>query len=56
MNDGWPALARKEILEGLCRGEQAVGSGGILTQDEAKERMTRWLSASPDHAQETRGR
>jgi predicted transcriptional regulator len=39
-------LQRKEMLEGIRRGERAVEGGRILTQDEAKERMARWLTAA----------
>lgn len=34
---------RMELLEGIARGEQAVEDGRTLTQDEAMQRMARWL-------------
>ena len=34
---------RMEILEGVARGEQAIQSGDTLTNDEAKEKMSKWL-------------
>ncbi|OWJ67956.1 type II toxin-antitoxin system Phd/YefM family antitoxin [Inquilinus limosus] len=34
---------RMELLEGIARGEQAVEEGRTLTQDEAMQRMARWL-------------
>lgn len=35
---------RLGILEGIARGERAVEEGRVLTVDEAKKRMARWLS------------
>jgi prevent-host-death family protein len=35
--------ARMNILEGIARGERAVGEGRTLTHDEAKSKMSRWL-------------
>ena len=46
MSEGSSALRRKEMLEGIRRGEQAVENGRMLTQDEAKERMARWLTTA----------
>ena len=34
---------RTELLEGLARGEAAIQDGRIVTQTEAKKRMSRWL-------------
>jgi prevent-host-death family protein len=34
---------RMNILEGIARGERAVGEGRSLTHDEAKAKMSRWL-------------
>ena len=34
---------RMEILEGVARGEQAIQRGDTLTNDEAKEKMSKWL-------------
>ena len=34
---------RLEILEGIGRGERALGEGNILTHQEAKERLAKWL-------------
>lgn len=34
---------RMEILEGIARGEQAIQNGDTLTNDEAKEKMSKWL-------------
>ncbi len=34
---------RMRILEGIARGEKAVQEGRVLTHDEAKRKMKRWL-------------
>ncbi len=34
---------RIRLLEGIARGERAVEDGRILSQEEAKSRMSRWL-------------
>ena len=34
---------RVRILEGIARGERAFQEGYILTHDQAKKRMKRWL-------------
>jgi prevent-host-death family protein len=34
---------RMAILEGVARGEMAVAEGRVLSQEEAKTRMKRWL-------------
>ena len=35
---------RVRILEGIARGERAVQEGNVLTHDQAKKRMKRWLA------------
>lgn len=35
---------RIHILEGIARGERAVQEGRILTHDQAKKRMKKWLA------------
>lgn len=35
---------RMEILEGIARGEIAVAEGRVVTQEQAKARMARWLN------------
>jgi prevent-host-death family protein len=35
---------RVRILEGIARGEQAVQDGRLLTHDQARKRMKRWLA------------
>jgi prevent-host-death family protein len=34
---------RMSVLEGIARGEQAVAEGRVLTHDQAKARLARWL-------------
>lgn len=34
---------RMAVLEGIARGEMAVAEGRIVTHDQAKDRMARWL-------------
>lgn len=34
---------RMAILEGIARGEQAVKQGRVLSHEQAKNRMRRWL-------------
>ncbi len=34
---------RMAILEGIARGEMATAEGRVLTHDQAKDRMGRWL-------------
>lgn len=34
---------RMNVLEGIARGEQAVADGRVLTQDQARTRLARWL-------------
>lgn len=35
---------RLEVLEGIARGESAVAEGRILTDAQARKRMSRWLT------------
>lgn len=35
---------RLAILEGIARGEQAIAQGRMVSHNEAKKRMARWLS------------
>ena len=35
---------RIRILEGIARGERAVQAGNILTHDQAKKRLQKWLA------------
>ncbi len=35
--------ARIELLEGIARGESAIEEGRVVSHEEAKKRMTRWL-------------
>lgn len=40
----WEQMAdRLELLEGIARGERALGEGRVLTQAQARKRMRRWL-------------
>lgn len=34
---------RMNVLEGIARGEQAVAEGRVVTHDQAKARLARWL-------------
>ncbi|MCG6117453.1 MAG: type II toxin-antitoxin system prevent-host-death family antitoxin [Aquimonas sp.] len=34
---------RMSVLEGIARGEQAVAEGRVITHDQAKTRLARWL-------------
>jgi len=34
---------RIRILEGIARGEQALRNGRVLSQNQARKRMSRWL-------------
>jgi len=34
---------RMEILEGVARGEQAIKNGNTFSNQEAKEKMSKWL-------------
>jgi len=35
---------RVRLLEGIARGERAVQEGNILTHEQAKKRMKKWLA------------
>ena len=35
--------ARMEILEGIAKGEQAIRDGRVVSNEEAKERLSKWL-------------
>ena len=35
---------RVRILEGIARGERAVQEGNILTHDQARKKMKKWLA------------
>jgi prevent-host-death family protein len=34
---------RLAILEGIARGERALADGKLVSQDEAKDKMSKWL-------------
>lgn len=34
---------RMQILEGIARGERAIAEGDVLTHEEVKRRMAKWL-------------
>lgn len=34
---------RMSVLEGIARGEMAIAEGRVLTNAQAKDRMSRWL-------------
>ncbi|XOV81309.1 MAG: type II toxin-antitoxin system Phd/YefM family antitoxin [Aestuariibacter sp.] len=34
---------RMAILEGIARGEQSIANGNTFSNDEAKEKMAKWL-------------
>lgn len=34
---------RMQILEGVARGEQAIGNGDTFSHEDAKEKMSKWL-------------
>ncbi|MEM7395446.1 MAG: type II toxin-antitoxin system Phd/YefM family antitoxin [Verrucomicrobiota bacterium] len=34
---------RLEILEGIARGERAILEGRVLTEDQARKKMSKWL-------------
>ena len=36
--------ARMQILEGIARGERAFQQGRVVSHEEAKKRMKRWLA------------
>ncbi len=42
--ESWNALQeRMRLLEGIARGERAFDEGRVLTQAQARRRMSRWL-------------
>ncbi|MEC7546807.1 MAG: type II toxin-antitoxin system Phd/YefM family antitoxin [Pseudomonadota bacterium] len=36
-------MNRMSILEGIARGEQAIKDGRVMSQSEAKERLSKWM-------------
>lgn len=34
---------RMQVLEGIARGDMAVAEGRVVSHDEARKRMSRWL-------------
>lgn len=34
---------RLKLLEGIARGEEAIRKSRVMTQDQARERMAKWL-------------
>ncbi len=34
---------RLKLLEGIARGEEAIRKGRVMTQDQARKRMAKWL-------------
>jgi len=34
---------RLKLLEGIARGEEAIRKGRVMTQDQARQRMAKWL-------------
>ena len=36
-------MTRMSILEGIARGEQAIKDGRVLSQSEAKDRLSKWM-------------
>jgi len=43
VNDYEMMQERMKILEGLARGEAAIGDGRVYTNAKAKEKMSKWL-------------
>lgn len=42
--DNYEFMQRRiQILEGIARGEKAIFEGRILNQDQAREKMQKWL-------------
>lgn len=42
--EAWETLQRKmKLLDGIERGERALEDGRVLTQAQARRRMSRWL-------------
>jgi len=36
-------MTRMSILEGIARGEQAIKDGRVMSQSEAKDRLSKWM-------------
>jgi len=36
-------MTRMSILEGIARGEQAIKVGRVMSQSEAKDRLSKWM-------------
>jgi predicted transcriptional regulator len=36
-------IERMQILEGIARGEAAIQEGRVLMDDDAKQRLSKWL-------------
>ncbi|GAA0855254.1 hypothetical protein GCM10009114_13830 [Aliiglaciecola litoralis] len=36
-------LQRMQVLEGVARGEQAIRNGDTFSNEDAKEKMSKWL-------------
>jgi len=36
-------MTRMSILEGIARGEQAVKDGRVMSQSDAKDRLSKWM-------------
>ena len=36
-------MNRMSILEGIARGEQAIKDGRVMSQSEAKDRLSKWM-------------
>ena len=43
VNDYQFMLNRMQILEGIAKGEQAIREGRTFTNEEAKEKLKKWL-------------
>ncbi len=43
VNDYQFMLNRMQILEGIAKGEQAIREGRTFTNEEAKEKLEKWL-------------
>jgi PHD/YefM family antitoxin component YafN of YafNO toxin-antitoxin module len=42
--DAYDALQQRiGLLEGIARGEKVIENGRVMTQSQAKQRMSRWL-------------
>ncbi len=36
-------MTRMSILEGIARGEQAIKDGRVMSQSDAKDRLSKWM-------------